>query len=190
MKAWAFLSVLVTTVCHAGDFPNRNSPSRVMARELSRNPLASPYAPANVWNSPDYNPAAVLSYHLWTTRQTAIAQGAAYHASMRPMRIANATRAREAKLAGRQARKAARLAKLDAELETLEQARRWTDSSGKHQLVAALVEASSWGVTLAKPDGTRIEVPMNRLSLYDQDFVSNHIASGTQDNAINVSFGR
>ncbi|MCG8649058.1 MAG: hypothetical protein MI861_04460 [Pirellulales bacterium] len=127
-----------------------------------------------------------MSSQLRMAKQTAIIQAAAYNASVRPIRIANATRVREAKLAGREARKEARFAKLEEQRqlerqrqaesqEFLMKARRWTDSTGKHELMAVLVYASSWGVTLLKQDGTGVHVPMHRLSRNDQQYVDYHV---------------
>lgn len=52
-----------------------------------------------------------------------------------------------------------------------EEARVWTDASGKFSVEATLVESKNGIVVLNKTDGSRIEVPLNRLSKDDQKYL-------------------
>lgn len=49
--------------------------------------------------------------------------------------------------------------------------RRWTDPTGKHETYATLVAAGEQTITLRKPDGSVVEVPLDHLSTQDQQFV-------------------
>lgn len=49
----------------------------------------------------------------------------------------------------------------------------WTDSSGKYKVEASFVWLSLKNITLEKTDGTRIEVPLSKLSKQDQERAKN-----------------
>ncbi len=55
--------------------------------------------------------------------------------------------------------------------------REWTDSTGKHKTEAEFVSEENGVVTLKKPDGQTIHLPLAKLSQADQDFIKNHAAS-------------
>lgn len=130
---------------------------------------------------------AMQSAQFSMARQTAVAQANAYNARMHPIRLAKANRMREQRLAFRNARKEIRIAKLEAqrqqEREFLVKARRWTDSTGNHEIVAILADANAWGVKLQKKDGSTVNVPMEKLSSPDQTMVASVIANGI-DNGV------
>ncbi len=125
---------------------------------------------------------AVQQAQFAMSRQAAYAQAAAYNARMQPIRYANANRARQERLAHREARKEVRLAKLEAKRQAeqifLAKARTWTDSTGNHQVVAILADANAWGVKLQKQDGSTVNVPMENLSSPDQSVAAAFIARG------------
>ncbi len=142
---------------------------------FSKHAVPSFAAPA----TPRNQMVAIPVGQITAARQAATIQAIAYNARMRPIRIANAARVRAAKLASREARKTIMLAKLERDRheqrekqEFLARARRWTDSTGQHQVLAILADANQWGVKLRKSDGSFVNVPMNRLSNPDQTWVA------------------
>jgi hypothetical protein len=50
--------------------------------------------------------------------------------------------------------------------------RTWTDTSGKFRMEAAFVSVKDGQVTLEKTDGTRIRLPLDKLSPADQQFIA------------------
>jgi len=54
---------------------------------------------------------------------------------------------------------------------SLGSAREWTDLSGKHKTEAEVVKVEDGAVSLKKPDGSIVKVPINRLSLPDQKYL-------------------
>jgi len=50
--------------------------------------------------------------------------------------------------------------------------RQWSDSTGAFTVDATLVESSDGNVTLKKADGSTVTVPINRLSVIDQNYLS------------------
>ncbi len=56
--------------------------------------------------------------------------------------------------------------------EAAEPLRLWTDATGKYQVRAALVDSDSGQVQLRKPDGKIVPVPIDKLSLADQQYVN------------------
>ncbi|NND98014.1 MAG: hypothetical protein HKN47_11865 [Pirellulaceae bacterium] len=123
-------------------------------------------------------------------RQQSAAQIANYHAKMKPLRIARATKMREDKVAAREARSQIRIAKLEAKKREqqsfLAKARTWRDQSGEFELQAILVDANGWGVKLRKQTGAMVNVPIDRLSSSDQSYVARVIADRIQDGAMFV----
>ncbi len=146
-------------------------------------PIVSAAPAAN----PMFAAIAMQNAQFAMARQAAIAQANAYNARMRPVRLANASRVRQQRLAMREARKEIRIAKLEAqrheEQEFLAKARTWTDVTGNHQVIAVLADANAWGVKLQKKDGSTVNVPMERLSSPDQTVVAAVIARGI-DNGV------
>lgn len=129
-------------------------------------------------------PVAMANARMNMARQASIAQANAYNARMRPIRIANAMKVREAKLAAREARKAVNIAKLQErrrleteEREFLVKARTWTDRSGEHQLVAIPVGMSGTAIKLQKRDQSIVSVPLESLSGDDQTWVAARVPS-------------
>lgn len=116
-------------------------------------------------------------------RQATTAQVRAYNARMMPIRIANAKKARDEKLALRESRTQSRLAKLESQKQKqqafLAGARTWTDRSGKFTLVAVLVDVSGSQVQLTKEDGSTVRVPLSRLSSADQTLIAEHFSEDT-----------
>lgn len=53
-----------------------------------------------------------------------------------------------------------------------DEVRVWTDSTGKHKIKAAFVSVEDDQVTLEKPDGSTIEIPLKKLSKADQKYVA------------------
>jgi hypothetical protein len=58
--------------------------------------------------------------------------------------------------------------------ESQSETRKWTDSSGKHQVVALLANADAEHVWLRKTSGQVKRVPVERLSAPDQEYVRAH----------------
>ncbi len=56
--------------------------------------------------------------------------------------------------------------------------RTWTDSTGKYKVEASLVELKDGQVTLKKPDGQVVAIPLERLSEADQQFVREATSEG------------
>ena len=54
--------------------------------------------------------------------------------------------------------------------DEFKQLRTWLDNTGKHKIEASFIDLAENKVTLAKPDGKEIKVPLNRLSEPDRDF--------------------
>jgi hypothetical protein len=50
--------------------------------------------------------------------------------------------------------------------------RTWTDSSGKFKIEAKFIALAEGKVTLEKPDGVQIKMPLEKLSAADQKFVT------------------
>ncbi len=148
---------------------------------LVRSPISSPLVSSVTAQSMRMNMA----------RQAAIAQARAYHAQMRPIRIEKANRMREQKIAQREARAQIRIAKLEEnkrkQQEFLADARTWTDSTGKHTLVAILEDANGWGVKLRKQDGGHVNVPHKRLSSSDRAWVAYEIEKADRDNRFMIA---
>lgn len=146
-------------------------------------PLVSASPVAN----PMFQAVAMQNARFSMARQAAVAQANAYNARMRPVRIANANRVRQERLAMREARKEIKIAKLQSQQreqqEFLAKARTWTDRTGKHKVVAVLADANAWGVKLQKKDGTTVNVPMQRLSSPDQTVVAAALVEGI-DNGV------
>jgi SLA1 homology domain 1, SHD1 len=125
-------------------------------------------------NQPFYN-AAAANYQMNAMRQESMARAAAYNAKMYPIRLANATKAREAKLAKRQAstkiRLAAAEAKQRAKLEFEANSRTWIDASGQYEVRAIFIKANDRAVQLKKADGKLVNVPLEKLRLVDREYV-------------------
>src|SRR5688500_10677205 len=51
------------------------------------------------------------------------------------------------------------------------ESRKWKDATGKFETEAEFVDFADGKVTLKKPDGSDVSVPMTRLSAADQAFV-------------------
>ena len=135
---------------------------------FDRSPIVSNFSPQNQM-------IAMAQGQINMARQAAAMQAIAYNNQMRPIRMANAARVRQMKIARREARKTIMLAKLEqkrrVEQEFLARSRSWTDSTGEYQVTAVLADANDWGVKLRKADGSFVTVPMNRLSVPDQTWV-------------------
>jgi len=58
------------------------------------------------------------------------------------------------------------------------QVRTWRDATGKHSVQAELVEVQGGKVTLKKPDGRSITVPLEKLSAADQAYAKQQPAAG------------
>jgi hypothetical protein len=66
--------------------------------------------------------------------------------------------------------------------------RLWTDSTGRFKVTATLIESKDGTVQLRTADGKTLNLPINRLSQADQDFLSggaNPFAGGTTDAPMN-----
>jgi hypothetical protein len=50
--------------------------------------------------------------------------------------------------------------------------RTWTDSSGKFKIEAKFISLAGGQVTLEKPDGVQIRMPLDKLSAADQSYVT------------------
>ncbi len=64
------------------------------------------------------------------------------------------------------------------------QAREWTDATGAFRVVAELVAVRGDKVVLEKADGQIITIPINRLSIADQDFLRQQAASAADKTAM------
>lgn len=49
--------------------------------------------------------------------------------------------------------------------------RTWTDSTGKFKIQAEFVSEQNGNVTLRQTDGSEVEIPVNKLSKPDQDYL-------------------
>lgn len=49
--------------------------------------------------------------------------------------------------------------------------RTWTDSTGKHKVNAKLIAQTDKEITLEKPDGSKVTLPLDKLSQADRDFL-------------------
>ncbi len=63
-------------------------------------------------------------------------------------------------------------------------ARTWTDSSGSHEVLAVLVDATDVAVKLRKQDGDVIAVPLERLSTSDQSWVASAVGDKRGEKAV------
>jgi S1-C subfamily serine protease len=61
--------------------------------------------------------------------------------------------------------------------------RQWTDNTGKHRIEAEFVEQRGNVVRLKRPDGSVFELPLDRLSTDDQDFIRKTAPSATNKSA-------
>ncbi len=66
--------------------------------------------------------------------------------------------------------------------------REWTDSAGKHKTEAEFVSAENGVVTLKKPDGQTIHVPLAKLCQADQDYIKSQPAPNAGGSAAENPF--
>jgi len=76
-----------------------------------------------------------------------------------------------AKLAAEEKAKADAEAKAELEARVESRRRTWTDTSGEFTIEAALLSKTPTTVTLQKEDGTSIQVPIEKLSEVDRDYL-------------------
>ena len=74
--------------------------------------------------------------------------------------------------------------------QTTDGFRTWTDSTGKHRVVAKFIELEGTNVVLSRRDGKKVQVPLSRLSQTDQDAARDAAASrrpATRNRIVNDS---
>ena len=115
--------------------------------------------------------------------QYAAMRAAQRNAQLKPIRMANAQRTRERKLAALERRVEIRIAKREQqrrETEALEESRQqmladsrdWTDITGKYTTRARLIASNDEAVQLLKTDGSKVVVPFSRLSMTDRHWLA------------------
>ncbi|MCH7729869.1 MAG: hypothetical protein IH991_25875 [Planctomycetes bacterium] len=53
--------------------------------------------------------------------------------------------------------------------------RTWTDSTGTHSVEASFAGCLNGNVKLRKVNGIEVSLPLDKLSLYDRNFIQNHL---------------
>ena len=101
------------------------------------------------------------------------------NARLKPIRIANAKRIREKNLLALERRRDERIAQREqrereaaAQQELLAESREWSDITGKYTTRAKLIASDGRAVQLLKNDGSKVVVPLSRLSPADRDWLA------------------